>query len=92
MGLSEGALPGAATSLPAASGGVKGKRSVCRGLQKTSLLRQAKFSQATTNGRSDRAQELRSADEEGVRADEDAGHRNRISKGALLIHYKKKGA
>ena len=34
----------------AASGGVKGKRSVCRGLRKTSLLRQAKFSQGTANG------------------------------------------
>ncbi len=42
-----------ATSLPAASGGVKGKRSVRRGLQKTSLFQQAMFSQGTTSGKVD---------------------------------------
>ena len=44
---------GRATSLPAASGGGKGKRSVRRGLQKTSLLHQAMFSQGTTSGKVD---------------------------------------
>ena len=39
--------------MPAASGGVKGKRSVRRGLQKTSLFQQAMFSQGTTSGKVD---------------------------------------
>jgi hypothetical protein len=39
-----------ATSLPAAGGGVKGRRSVCRGLQGASLLCQAQLPQGTANG------------------------------------------
>ena len=39
-----------ATSLPAAGGGIKGKRSVCRGRQDASLLCQAKRLPGTANG------------------------------------------
>ena len=38
------------TSLPAAGGGVKGKRSVCRGRHEMSLRRQTKFLPGTANG------------------------------------------
>ena len=38
------------TSLPAAGGGVKGKRSECRGRQDASLLCQAKRLPGTANG------------------------------------------